>query len=56
MEGPVPKAATATVNNVEDPDVVYIDRTKRTLTTKKRTNTPTKKKGSAKKRLITESI
>ena len=53
LEGTVPKAAAtvATVPNVEDPDVVYIDRTKRTPT-KKRTNTPTKKKDSAKKRVL----
>ena len=57
LEGPVPKAAAtvATVANVEDPGIIYIDSTQRTPT-KKRTNTPTKKKDSNKKRLLTESI
>jgi hypothetical protein len=55
LEGPVPKAAAATVNNVEDPGIIYIERTQRTPT-KKRTKSPTKKKDSAKIRLLTESI
>ena len=49
------KAATTTVANVEDPGVIYIDRTQRTPT-KKRTKSPAKKKDSAKERVLTEAI
>jgi hypothetical protein len=54
LEGPVPKAA-ATVANVEDPGMIYIERSKHTPT-KKRTKSPTKMKDSAKKHVVDDLI
>jgi hypothetical protein len=53
LEAPAPKTATSTAN--EDPNVIYIDRTKRTPT-KKRSSTTTPDKDSAKKRVVDNLI
>ena len=54
LEAPAPKTATPATANEEDPNLIYIDRTKRTPT-KKRSNT-TQKNDSAKKRVVNELI
>jgi hypothetical protein len=53
LEAPAPKTATATAK--EDPNIIYIDRTKRTPT-KKRSSTKTPKKDSAKKCVVEDLI